>query len=222
MRYCILYSGYPIDANKLKIFYENHYKYILSNYNNVDIYYHTYDNPRCQNYPKLFTNIFRPKGIFVENFDIVKKTFLNDLLSKIRLTTTDTTPIKSLSMFYKIYKSFEMIKDQRYDIVIRNRVDITYNQDLVLNDNNYLNVPAGGDYHKGLMDLFAYGSFETMEKYSSLFLNLENYFLDDRFIFHPESALRYHCIKLNIPIQRFDYNIFLRGQNFTRSAPCYM
>jgi hypothetical protein len=131
--------------------------------------------------------------------------------------------IKSYNYLYDsiIYMNkIQLIKEKNYDIVIRNRTDIKFDRPLFLEDNLHINIPSGGDHRGGLLDLFAYGNKSIMEKYCSLFDNIENYINDKNILFHPESLLRHHCTKHNLKINRFIFDIYLRNINFTRTAPC--
>jgi hypothetical protein len=117
-------------------------------------------------------------------------------------------------MTYKIYRSFSLIPDNTYDIIIKNRLDIKFNEKLIVDENSNFNVPMGGDHWHGLMDLFSYGSYNIMQKYSNLFLYLPIYVFEKHQIFHPEILLRHHCNMTNLKIRRFKYDLFLRDQLF--------
>jgi hypothetical protein len=217
MKIALLYSGMPNCTHEV---YENHYNHIIRKYDDIDIYYSTYiSDSESETNIKTFEKLFQPKKINIEIFENIQKQKLNYLVSLISLTVPEIKPINALSMFYKIKDSFDLIEDAHYNIVIRSRTDIIFNSDLVIDQNNSVNIPSGGDHHGGLMDMLAYGKQELMKKYCSLFDKVKNYFLDKNFVFHPESSLRYHCVKNKINIKRFNYDIFLRGDNFTKSAP---
>jgi hypothetical protein len=217
MNIAILYSGLP---NDIDLIYNNHYKFIFSKYSNIDIYYSTYYcDTKSTLYIEKFIEFFKPKNIIVDNFEDVKINILEPIKKQVRKTTKDTDLIRCLSMFYKVYQCFLMIKNIKYDIVIRNRNDIQFNEHLdIKNQKKYLYVPSGGDWYGGLMDMFAYGSYDIMSKYCSLFGNLSKYFKSEDFTFHPEMALRYHCNKENLKIKRFNYDLLLRNENFTKKV----
>ena len=122
-------------------------------------------------------------------------------------------------MFYKINRSFLLLRDS-YDIVIRHRLDVSVDSPLDVTKNNGVNVPCGGDHHGGLLDLFAFGSYTSMRSYCDLFNKIPYYIEEMNQNFHPESLLRFHCNYHNLPIYRFDYNLYLREQLFTQTAPC--
>lgn len=216
MRVAILYSGLITDD--IAEYYHNHFQYILSQYQDIDIYFSTYDISNSKSIKDL-ENFFMIKQIHIEEWSSVINQ-LEKIQNIIHSHAEETTILNTLSMFYKIKQCYSLIKDEKYDIVIRNRIDIKFDNFLTLDKNLYLNVPAGGDHRGGLLDLFAYGSQQIMQKYCSLYDYLSEYIINNRVIFHPESLLRYHCNNLNLPLNRFKYNICLRGINFTETAPC--
>lgn len=218
MKIAVMYSGL-LDRNFFG-YYQNHIKHIY-NYYDTDIFISTYlDVNDAQNTLENLTKKIDIKNISIKSY---QETYPHLHQIKTRFISEyrkDCRPINALSMFYNIKCGFDIINDpNNYDIIIRNRFDILYNQKLDIEKNELLNVPAGGDYHGGLMDLFAYGNPFIMKQYCGLYDNIENY--AQKVIFHPESILRHHCNSVGIPIKRFRYDIFLRGLNFTRSAPCY-
>jgi len=219
MKIAILYSG--IISNNILDIYQNHYEYIFSHQESVDTYCSTYENYNDQDTKNIdtFQKLFNPQKTDIENWQNIKSD-LQNLEKLITNRANETAAINTLSMFYKILRCYQLIKEKNYDIVIRNRTDIKFDRPLFLEDNLHINIPSGGDHRGGLLDLFAYGNKSIMEKYCSLFDNIENYINDKNILFHPESLLRHHCTKHNLKINRFIFDIYLRNINFTRTAPC--
>ncbi len=219
MKIAILYSG--IIGNNISDIYENHHQYILSQYPSTEVYCSTYNNYSDEDNKNIdmFRKLFDPQKLDIENWQNIKSN-LQNLEKIISNCANETVAINTLSMFYKIFKCYQLIQKNNYDIVIRSRTDIKFDRYLLLENNSSLNVPSGGDHRGGLLDLFAYGNQIVIKKYCSLFDNIENYINDINILFHPESLLRYHCNKNSIKINRFIYNIYLRNMNFTQTAPC--
>jgi hypothetical protein len=216
MKIAILYSG--LINNNIEEYYNNHFQYILSQYKNIDIYISTYDISNSESIEDL-EKLFDIKTLHVESWQsVINK--LEEIQNIIHTFAHETKILNTLSMFYKLKQCYNLIQAKKYDIVIRNRIDLKFDNFLVLDKNLYLNVPAGGDHRGGLLDLFAYGSQEIMQKYCSIYDYLTEYILNNTTIFHPESLLRYHCNNLGLPLNRFRYNIYLRNMNFTQTAPC--
>ena len=170
---------------------------------------------------------YNPKTIEVEDFDnphmkVVVDSLIDDIKAK-RLNAYDgTLPWETrfenvFYMHYKIWKTknLKMIYEQTngivYDRVIKSRFDLKFNEfpDIVP-EKNTVYVPSGWDCRGGLSDLLAIADSETMNKYCNLFTYLKPYH-DNNIPLHPESALRKHMEIMDIRVERFRLNYFLRG-----------
>ena len=208
MKIAIIYSGLPSFT---KDYFDNHYEYIFQYYS-PDIYISTYST-NDDSIEKI-QKFYQPKFLHTEDYDVVLP-FLETIKKQIIFQRPETNPENVISMLYKIYRSFHLLPNNNtYDIIIKNRFDIQFNGKLHLYTNDFFNVPMGGDHHRGLMDLFSYGNYEIMKKYSNMFLYLPIYILEKHQIFHPEILLRHHCNINNLTIQRFKYDLFLRNKLF--------
>lgn len=209
MKIALLYSGLP---NLTEEVFLNHNKFIYRNYD-CDIYLSTYSD----NYDDFLKtkNLLSPYKHEVDNSGMICNNFYS-IISSITRKRPETNIVNTLSMFYKIQKCFELIDTSvHYDNIIRIRLDIKFDKHLVLGKNSSLNVPKGGDHVGGLLDLFAYGSYDIMSNYCKLYEKIPD-LLNDGCLFHPETMLRYHCNKEGLDIYRFPYNIYLRNELFTR------
>lgn len=209
MKVALLYSGLPNLTEKIL---SNHSKFIFDHYD-CDIYLSTYDDD-YDNF--LNTKTFLdPYKYETDNLSTTRNNIFNSIIPHIKNKKPETKILNTLSMFYKIEKVFDLIDNSiNYDSIIRIRLDITFDKPLILAKNLYLNVPQGGDYG-GLLDLFAYGSYDTMSKYCKLYRNIIN-MLNDGCVFHPETMLKFYCDKIGLQIHRFPYNIYLRDNLFTK------
>lgn len=203
-------------------------EHILSQLN-CDVFIHTWDtlglsyrpldgNLQKTNdielYQKL-TKLFNPKKIIIEP----KKEFPITHLMRTRLEPGRDVH-GMLSMFYKIEacnslkKEYETLNNIKYDLVIRFRGDISMGAPLPINktfNKNYLYVPNYGNYG-GLCDQLAFGSSEVMDKYSSVYSNIQHH-LETGAIFNPEKILHYHILSLNIPISKLYIKFLLKRSN---------
>jgi hypothetical protein len=215
MKIAIIYSGLSFFKQE---YFENHYTNIFTQYN-PDIYISTYlsNNSDLSKIDK----IYQPKILHIEDFNIIEP-LLQTINKRITAKRPETKNINVLSMYYKLYRSYNIIPDiKNYDIIIRNRLDIKYDNKLSLIKNEFLNVPMGGDHHGGLLDLFAYGNPEIMQSYSDIFLYTPIYIIEHHCIFHPEIFLRHHCQIKNLKVKRFQYNLFLRDELFNDPIHTY-
>lgn len=129
-----------------------------------------------------------------------------------------------VSMFYKIYKAYELQKQYekannfRYDITIRCRPDLYFLTPLkhewlneALND-NCLYLPKKGHW-TGLNDMFAFGNQFVMNHYSNLYMHLGD--IAPKCPFRPEDLLKCHIESLGIKIKFVDVDFHIKRGNGT-------
>jgi len=214
MKIAIMYSGLlSFDLDKLL----SHKKHIIDLYD-TDIYLSTYfyqDNDL-----KILDQLhkfFNFCAVNIESFSTLEPLFVEQSKAA-KYIYHETKPINVLSMFYKIYQSYNTIlKTKKYDIIIRHRLDTRLDQDLILDTNDQVNIPCNGDHHGGILDLFAYGNKNIMQQYCYLYQYIVDY-LNHGVPLHPETLLRFHCEVNKIPINRFKLNLYLRNELFTQTA----
>lgn len=129
-----------------------------------------------------------------------------------------TNNISLLNQFYKISEcnklkcKYEDENKFKYDLVIRCRLDSFFirkfkKEELELEDNQII-VPWGWDFKSvsehAETDIFALGKSEAMDKYSSVFDNLDKYKND--IIFHPESIIGYNLFRENVETKTYEIN----------------
>ena len=215
MKIAVIYTG--LSKTNINIL-ENHKKYIHNEYKNIDTYVNTYDDDLQS--LELIKTILQPNDMVVDSMDKVKDIILPKI-QNIPPVYDHVRPYNAMSMFYKWYQSLCFLENKKYDIVLRNRLDITFTKPLFFIQNNSLNVPLGGDHLGGLMDLLAYGSTDIMTIYKKLYLDIDKYIMSRSVVFHPETLLRHHVKNYSIHIERFYYPIILRNIIFTTTAPTY-
>lgn len=123
-----------------------------------------------------------------------------------------------LSMWYKIWRANMLSKINKYDIVIRSRIDVYFDK-LNIIKNNYLNIPWGWRFNDkwkgsgGPIDMFAFGNSEIMDYYSSCFLYLSRYLKENQYFFPAENILKAHIIQRKFDICLFPSKLFLSRDN---------
>lgn len=217
MKIAILYCGIPFFDKK---YYENTKKYIVGD-NEVDSYISIYDEDDSSKYIKDIEKFYKPVSIEIEKYLDLLDIF-EEKSSRVIHKHPETNPVKPFSMFYKLNKVFKLVEqsNKKYDIIIRNRFDISFDSILNLEINEKLNVPSGGDHRGGLMDLFAYSNYDIMKFYCDIY-NYSEWYLMGGMMFHPETFLCCHILTKKIPLNRFNYNVYLRDECFTCKVPCY-
>jgi len=173
----------------------------------VDIFCHFYySNPNDEEKMKRILN---PVDYKFENDPSLEPSFLNTCYDNrcrgkgpatLERTRRVLNQIYSVFMANELKKKTEKTKNFKYDVVFRMRPDQIYEQqleDLELVKKNELFVPAH-DWHGGINDRFSFATSETMDKYASMWLELEQLMQMGRF--HPETLAMNICKKHNIKV----------------------
>lgn len=117
----------------------------------------------------------------------------------------DETSVQNCwNMWHNIFVGFSMLPKDA-DIYVRNRTDIVLsgpcNFEQYDTTRRAVFIPSGNDYWHGINDQFAFGSYEVMKAYCSLYLSVQKYY-DAGTLFHPESMLKKHLDTMEIEIVR--------------------
>ncbi len=182
---------------------ESQKKFIFKNHD-VDIYLaHNANNVGDD--LELFQKLYNVKKI--ESIKIDLEPYL-----KYRAHYEITNSANVISMFKCIYEAFQLIPNE-YDIVIYMRADEILSSSIEFEKlpDNAVFIPEGNDYERGINDQFAFGNYESMKKYCSLFENLTDYLDNKGVIFHPESLVKFHLEYQKLNIVRFPLIYTLHG-----------
>lgn len=125
---------------------------------------------------------------------------------------------RTLSMFLSIYKSnaikndFAKMRNINFDLNIRLRTDLFFHKNLNMSEYSQEFCHVNNQYvhtNYALNDLFAIGSNDNMNIYSSVFSNI-NEIVKDGCAVNPECFLGYHLQKHSTKIKKhsFQRNIF--------------
>lgn len=238
MKIALCMSGHMRTWEKC---YDNLKKNILSKYE-VDIFISTWNvidyqgNIDDENIVNLddISKIYGSslKECEIENYQEVLP-FLSEHASNITANIgVGCQPIRCISMFYKNYKSINMIRNLDYDIVIKTRPDLVYFGDIVLEDINSINIPIEQpinngkiynddiDYYIGsIIDTFGgypdsmiYSNKENMLNFSNLYNEYYNYWLSGHTL-HPELLLKFHLDKVKSDVKRTKFGVEILRKN---------
>lgn len=166
--------------------------------------------------------MYSPKHLMTDDFssDGIKK-FIDRAWSyeEFGPQTGEINPVSVFLMWYKIKQSFSLMEEyeirigQKYDCVIKGRMDIKIHNSLDLQHNlDKINIPPGFDWKGGVNDILAWGGREPMEHYCKMFDRLDEYILSDIY-FHPETLLRHHIQNSEFDLSRPYVKVSLRGKN---------
>jgi len=239
MKIAICFSGQIRDLDKSLEYWKN----IIQKYN-IDVYGSFWEtdedlkslfnqlNPKNVEYEDF--NLFQPTiDIFnkelsvpiceIANDGVLTKTVISNFsddqwyIVNFGLHPNDLNIViknNILSMWYKVWRSNMLSKKENYDIVIRTRTDI-YFDEIEIEKNDYLNIPWGWrcntywDGCGGPIDMFAYGKPEIMDFYSSVFLYLTRFLKEDQYFYPAENILKAHLSQIDIPIRKLPIRLFL-------------
>lgn len=195
MRKCIcIFGEYRVFDND----------YINNVFGDYDVFIHS-------NVDYVYINIKKLKGYLID-------TCINNTVNAIDTLYGKTYPNKIYSMFYSVMMSnqlklkYEEDNNFKYDLVIMVRSDLFFDIDtnfvldtnvLNINDNMY----SGIHVNKFLNDHFCISSSENIDKYSSLYKNINEYVTNDEMV--AEIILKKHIDKmlLNTKLSKFTYII---------------
>ena len=169
-----------------------------------------------------FHRLYDVKKTEVESF----KSFEQSTLSQLRMGINPPNSLQqhlrdscmnfgTLSMWYKIWRANLLTKelDIDYDIVIRARTDIFFDERLDITENEMFNIPYGrvktSDWKDsdGICDLFAYGSPKLMDYYSTCLFYMMEHLNKDYYMVPHEFFLHTHITKVSVPIRFLGTNL---------------
>ena len=169
-----------------------------------------------------FHRLYDVKKTEVESF----KSFEKSTLSQLRMGINPPNSLQqhlrdscmnfgTLSMWYKIWRANLLTKelDIDYDIVIRARTDIFFDERLDITENEMFNIPYGrvktSDWKDsdGICDLFAYGSPKLMDYYSTCLFYMMEHLNKDYYMVPHEFFLHTHINKVSVPIRFLGTNL---------------
>lgn len=204
MKICVCISGIPKFYLRSFEFLN---KNLLSNFENVDIFFHCWENNISDLEKEKLLHTYKPKKTI---FEQQKQHIINYPYKQ-----SKTLPNNLFSQFYSIMKSNELKKEYElennfeYDWCFRYRFDYALNQKIDLNclnnlDNDFVyvnNYEKIGNPH--CADCFGFSSSKNMNIYSETYNNMMSYGKDG-VILAGENMLYNQLIKNNLKLKIFD------------------
>jgi len=226
MKVAILISGQPRNFERG---YEELQKAYLSKYD-CDIFYHmwfddTFEATRF--FPDRPANTYRMEGSWVDRLERLYSPKNGEMSTPMVFDNKNIVdpiwrqPLQNTkSMWYSVMKSFALTNN-KYDVYIRTRFDLKYEPSLMDLSKLDLSTLHVWDWdtdsrvkHRGLYDVFAIGSYETIGIYSSLYHKIDWYLEHDemytKFLaggwpgqdskLRNEYLLRWHLTQAGVPV----------------------
>ena len=212
----ICFSGQIRDLERTKGYWTS----LIKKYD-MDVYASLLDveNKELGDTVENFHKIYDVKKVEVENYKIFNESTLKVLTHNIQPPTSllahlreSCTNFGTMAMWYKVWKANLLTKEFGidYDVVIRVRTDIMFDDKLDIVSNNMLNVPYGRvkthnwENSDGIADLFAYGSPKVMDYYSTCMFYMMEHINNGHYMVPHEHFLHTHLNKVSIPIRFMD------------------
>jgi uridine kinase len=187
--------------------------HITKNENKEDKYFNLIDE---ENDVKKITSSLNPKSIIIES---------NKFYSENKNINSTINQWDKLYRLNEIKKSYETIKNKKYDLVIRLRPDLNIKKINLINQNidkGKIYIPKDSKIDKKklkspndkfICDAFAFGDSESMDKYFNIFTNIDDYI--SKYGSVSETILYYHLRKNNLKINKIgvDYSFVLSKCN---------
>jgi len=116
----------------------------------------------------------------------------------------ETVPCRVLNMWHNMWQAFSKAPTG-LDIYVKMRYDIAFSEPIDLASYEFSDsrvyVPTSTDWREGLNDLMAFGNYESMRKYYSVYLTHQMFFSQGK-IFHPERYLKHTLEHLGVEVIR--------------------
>lgn len=171
----------------------------------TDLFFYTYEKPvfgdtdrECFDFGSLCWHIAIPQPFYPDPFAEHK-------YSSRRVP--ENTVYQTLNQWHNNFIGF-CLAPLGYDIYVRIRPDIKLNgrMDFKQYDctGNNIYIPQGLDYG-GVNDQFAFGSYEVMKKYYSVYINCHELWRDDGITWHSEGMQLANLNKQGVNIVRFGF-----------------
>ena len=209
----ICFSGEIRDLDRTKDYWTS----LIKKYD-MDVYASFWDveNPKIGDTIDNFHKIYDVKKVEVENYKIFNESTLKILTHNIQPPSSLLPHLRdscnnfgTMAMWYKVWKANILTKTFGidYDIVVRVRTDIKFDDKLDIVKNNMLNVPFGRvktqnwENSDGIADLFAYGSPKVMDYYSTCMFYMMEHINNGHYMVPHEHFLHTHLNKVSIPLR---------------------
>ena len=215
----ICFSGEIRDLERTKDYWSK----LIKEYD-MDVYasFWNVENEELGDTFDNFHRLYDVKKTEVESF----KSFEQSTLSQLRMGINPPNSLQqhlrdscmnfgTLSMWYKIWRANLLTKelDIDYDIVIRARTDIFFDERLDITENEMFNIPygrvktSGWKDSDGICDLFAYGSPKLMDYYSTCLFYMMEHLNKDYYMVPHEFFLHTHINKVSVPTRFLGTNL---------------
>lgn len=216
MRVALLLSGQFRNSYKE---YKSIKEKLIDKYNTDVFISYTHTKNNLDVIPSDLLELYKPKNL--EFIEIPAKLSSDVESIKGFNRALETNPTSLYSMWYGIKKTndlkikYELENNFKYDIVIKSRFDIEFRETIKLHkEPNSLSIPIGSDHRGGYNDLFAYGSSDIMDYYTSVYDYITDY-IKEGCLIHPERILKHHLDKKDFKFYRRFIPIILRGTTIT-------
>lgn len=164
------------------------------------------------NHEASINNLYNPKKFIIEDSSFIEELKAEGDIYAPHLKSVPKHVGHMASMFYKIYAANELRKQYqletgvKYDWVIRCRSDLHFYRPIIIpNDKDKVYFYNKQSHNEWVDDQFAIGSEDNMDKYSSFYFSMPEYFKAKR-EYYPEKFMDYTIKKHNLNVGYVDFN----------------
>jgi len=208
MKIAILFSG--------RIFrFGNHYNNIMENIvQGHDADFFLSHSPELDEDLESFCEIYSPIALCndaIPEFDFTQYPNYPEFPKNMR---NITCMLYNRRRVFNLLETHMKINNIEYDCIVSYRFDLlSYSKLDYKIEPNILYIPDGFDWHGGINDQVAYGTYEPMKQYMNTFNNIDN-ILHNIGVFNPELINKENLLLHKLTIQRplFNYEI-IRGSH---------
>jgi hypothetical protein len=181
----LIYTGHLRTWDKCK---DNHYKNIITG--NCKLFWHTYEANPGQWYCTQIAGEYYKIEPGTHRYDAHRR--------------PETSVANTLNQWHNNFVGFAIVPNY-FDVYVRMRADITFSGKIDFDSYDYsgnnIYIPQGHNYYDGVNDQMAFGSYEVMKKYYSVYLHHLEIYQTGK-IFHTEGYVTENLKRQGVNIVR--------------------
>ena len=154
------------------------YDAFINNSHTVDVFIYSWNDFRA-------SSLYKPKRFQIEN-EVESEIYIENKFNLKEKSPLTKTELNIFKMFFCIKGCFDLVDSQDYDVIIRSRLDLIFSEKINLDvllksffDSHcdlYIPRHKFNTCSSGVFDQLAFGTYDSMKKYSNFFEELGRFF----------------------------------------------